>query len=129
VIVVDASVVVDYLLIAQAEIELAELVNSEDLLVAPQSIDLEILNALRRASHQGRPARNAATAAFANFGQLRIFRYPLSPLLQRIWKLRDSITAYDAAYVALAELLAMPLYTRDRRLARSHGHSARIILI
>lgn len=128
-IVVDASVTVDYLLAAQAETGLTALLNSEDLLVAPQSIDLEVLNALRRAAYQGKPARKAAAIAFANFGQLRIFRYPLSPLIQRIWQLRHNITAYDAAYVALAETLAMSFYTRDKKLAHTVGHTAKIVLI
>jgi predicted nucleic acid-binding protein len=50
-------------------------------------------------------------------------------LIPRIWELRRSISAYDAAYVALAEVLGAPLLTRDARLGRSHGHRARIELI
>jgi predicted nucleic acid-binding protein len=50
-------------------------------------------------------------------------------LLDRIWQLRDSMTAYDAAYVAFAEVLNAPLLTCDEKLARSHGHRARIELL
>lgn len=128
-IVVDASVAVDYLLAAQSETELTALLDSEDVLIAPQNIDLEVINALRRAGYQGQAAGKASLVAFANFGQLRIARYPLSPLIPRIWELRYNLTAYDAAYVALAETLAMPFYTRDRKLVRAAGHSAKVMLI
>jgi predicted nucleic acid-binding protein len=63
---------------------------------------------------------------------LRVFpvtRHSHEPLLERVWALRQNVTAYDAMYVALAELLDVPLITRDGRLARSSGHSARIEFI
>ena len=55
--------------------------------------------------------------------------YPHSPLAPRIWELRHNITPYDAAYVALAEVLEAPLFTRDRKLAKTKGHRARIEVI
>jgi predicted nucleic acid-binding protein len=58
-----------------------------------------------------------------------LYRYSHVPLLPRIWELRHSLSAYDAAYVALAEALDAPLVTRDRRLAASSGHRARIELV
>ena len=64
-------------------------------------------------------------AAHAN----SVARIEHKDMLERIWSLRDSVTAYDAAYVALAEILDCPLITCDARLARSHGHKARIELI
>jgi len=60
---------------------------------------------------------------------LNIKRAEQKDLLARVWSLRDSITAYDAAYVVLAEILDCPLITCDAKLARSHGHEARIELI
>jgi predicted nucleic acid-binding protein len=60
---------------------------------------------------------------------LHIKRAEHKDLLERVWSLRDSITAYDAAYVVLAEILDCPLITCDAKLARSHGHRARIELI
>ena len=60
---------------------------------------------------------------------LPVHRHPHDILLPRIWELRRSVTAYDAAYVALAEALDAPLLTRDGKLARSHGHRARIELV
>ena len=128
-IVVDASVVVDYLLAAQIENQLTALIGSSELLLAPQNIDLEVLNALRRGNYGGVQAKKAAANAFVNFGELRIVRYPSTPFLARIWQLRENVTAYDAAYISLAEAVAMPFYTRDRKLARATGHSAHIILI
>jgi predicted nucleic acid-binding protein len=55
-----------------------------------------------------------------------VVRYPHQDLLQRIWELRASLTAYDGAYVALAEALDAPFLTCDSKLARSHGHRAEI---
>jgi predicted nucleic acid-binding protein len=60
---------------------------------------------------------------------LNIWRYPHWPLLPRIWQLRSNLTAYDAAYVALAEELGLPLLTRDARLARAVGHQAVVELV
>lgn len=60
---------------------------------------------------------------------LDVARHPHDALLLRIWALRDNVSAYDAAYVALAEALEAPLLTCDRRLARSIGHTARIELL
>ena len=57
---------------------------------------------------------------------LDIMRYPHDPLLPRVWELRMSVTAHDAVYLALAEVLEAPLLTLDRRLARVRGHGARV---
>ena len=59
---------------------------------------------------------------------VRVTRYPHGPLVSRIWELRGNLTAYDAAYVALAEALDAPLITTDGRLARASGHRARVEL-
>ena len=64
--------------------------------------------------------------ALADLAGLDIARYPHDPLLPRVWELRTSVTAYDAVYLALAELLEAPLLTLDRRLARARGHGARV---
>lgn len=59
---------------------------------------------------------------------MRLTRYPHAPFWARIWQLRDNLTAYDAAYVALAEALDAPLITTDGRLARASGHRATVEL-
>ena len=63
------------------------------------------------------------------WGHCLMARYPHEPYVPRIWQLRHSLRAYDAAYVALAEALQSPLITRDSRLASAHGHRAKIELI
>ena len=66
--------------------------------------------------------------ALADLADLSLRRYAHDLLLPRIWELRNNLTAYDAAYVALAEALKAPLLTRDRRLATAAGHRAQIEL-
>ena len=63
------------------------------------------------------------------FWILRIERYSATEMLPRIWARRHNISAYDAAYVVIAELIGIPFYTRDSKLAAATGHSAKIILI
>ena len=72
---------------------------------------------------------SAARMALADLADFPLHRYPHDVLLQRVWDLRNDFTAYDAMYVALAEALDAPLLTRDKRLAATPGHHARIDLI
>ena len=67
--------------------------------------------------------------ALDDFAHLSLVRHPHGPLLPRMWALRDSLSAYDAAYVALAEALGATLLTLDARLARAGGHSARVEVV
>ena len=129
-IVVDASVLVDLLRGSDDRdaIEHRLLAGSESL-HAPHLVDLEILQALRRFVLFGEMSRDRAEEVLVDLYDLRLDRYPHTELVSRIWELRDSLTAYDAAYVALAEALDAPLVTRDTRLARTCGHRARIELI
>jgi predicted nucleic acid-binding protein len=94
---------------------------------APDLIGIELLHALRRKEIQGELDRAAADEAAARAEAAPIARMPHRPLLPRIWELRGAITAYDAAYVALAEQLDVPLLTCDARLARANGHRAEIL--
>lgn len=126
-IVLDASAAVDVVLEHGAEgkwaaSELASVGSAH----APHLIDSEFTSALRRLVLLGEiSTRNAATA-LGHFRQLRLTRYPAEPLLNRIWALRGSLTAYDATYIALAESLDAPLLTTDSRLARAGGHRATV---
>lgn len=128
-IVVDASVMVEVLLrVPGAERLEARLTRLGERLCAPALLDVEVAQALRRYAGRGEltPARGAdAIQLLVDFP---LVRYPHAPLLPRIWELRANLTAYDAAYVALAEALRAPLLTADARLAASPGHEAEIEL-
>lgn len=129
-IVVDASVVVDiFLRVPTADTAAYRLFHSGETLHAPHLLDLEVTQVLRRheATRQAEPAR--CREALDDLARVRLFRHPHNVLLPRVWELRNNLTAYDAAYVALAEMLSAPLLTRDQRLAASAGHHARIELV
>lgn len=129
-VVVDASALVEVLfLFAKADAVLKRLDASHAILHAPDVLDLEIAHALRRRWLAGEIDEARGLDALRRFEQLDIIRHPHLPLLDRVWALRHNLTAYDASYVALAELLGAPLVTRDGRLARSAGHAAAIELI
>jgi predicted nucleic acid-binding protein len=96
---------------------------------APVTVDAEILHGLRRAWLAGVITEADANSVIALAQETAITRHPVQSLVNRIWQLRFNVTAYDAAYVALAEKLDLPLLTRDRRLAQSSGHAARITYI
>ena len=97
--------------------------------LAPVHIDLEVISALKRYVFLKRLSPSRATQALYDYGLAPVDRQPLSPLIDRIWELRENLTAYDAAYVALAERVSVPLVTKDSKLAAAAGHSAKIILI
>ena len=88
-------------------------------LYCPHLIDIEYVNALRNLVLREDITLDDAEIATLDFIDLSITRYPHTRLIDRIWQLRQIITPYDAAYVALAELLETPLITSDRRLARA----------
>jgi predicted nucleic acid-binding protein len=130
VIVIDASALVDVLLRTPVAKALEErLYAPGQTLHAPHLIDIEVTHALRRHVANGAMDDKRGAAALADFSDFPLRRYPHTVLLARIWGLRNNLTAYDAAYVALAETLDAPLVTRDRRLAASGGHRARVELV
>lgn len=89
---------------------------SGDALFAPAHLDAEVVSALRRLSRTNPAVRAAVPAALGHLAQFPIRRTPLASLLHRMWELRDGLTAYDAAYVALAENLGGPMITCDRKM-------------
>jgi predicted nucleic acid-binding protein len=126
--VLDASLVVDLLIDGGDRGAWArEWISRAGRLHAPHVLDLEVVAALRNRAARGELSRRRAVDALADFGELPVERYPATPLLERIWELRDRLTPYDAAYVSLAEALALPLVTTDDRLARAGGHGAEIV--
>jgi predicted nucleic acid-binding protein len=126
-IVLDASAALEVLLRAAGNRQLVtRTLTSAELLVAPHLLDLEVAHVLRRFVAGGELTAARAEQALADYDDLRIARYPHRPLLPRIWQLRENYTAYDAAYLALAEALGAPLVTCDRRLATAPGHRATV---
>jgi predicted nucleic acid-binding protein len=81
---------------------------------------------LRRDSLSGDLDLSRAAEALEDLRDLPIERYPHDLFLARIWEMRHNVTAYDAAYLALAEALDSELITTDARLAVASGHHARI---
>ena len=127
---IDASALLEVLLATDAGERVSARVYREgETLHAPHLLDLEIIHVLRRGCLIGKLQPSRAAEALADLDGLRIVRHPHEPHVPRIWQLRHSLTAYDAAYVALAEALEAPLITRDGRMASAHGHRAKIELI
>ncbi len=129
-IVVDASALLEVLLNTSAAPKIAErLFGKNDTLHAPYVLDLEIIQVLRRYNLSGQMDAERSEEALQDLADLPLNRYPHDLFLFRIWALRQNLTAYDAAYIALAEALDAPLITRDAALARVSGHRARVELI
>lgn len=101
---------------------------TSEALHAPHLIDLEVASVLRGFEAKRLLSRPLAIRAIAELAALDLSRYAHEPLLPRIWQLRGNLTVYDAAYVALAEILDLPLVTCDRRLAQAPGNRAHIEL-
>lgn len=128
-IVVDASAVVEWLLRTPVgqKINRRIYLHGESL-HAPHLLDLEVTQVLRREVREQRVSLVRAGEAIRDLMLLNIRRYSHTRLLPSIWHYRRTLSAYDAAYVALAETLGATLITRDSRLAAARGHSAKIEL-
>ena len=121
-IVLDASAVVDWLLQTSAGRRIEQRIYSRDeSLHAPHLIDLEVAQVLRRLVREGTVPANRAEDAIDDLVDLRLTRYPHFVLLPEVWRLRNNLSAYDAAYVVLARKLGAVLVTRDARLASASG--------
>jgi predicted nucleic acid-binding protein len=116
-VVIDASVLVDGLLIVGA----ARARLASDNLQAPELIDVELLSVLRRLVLADQLQEGHALQALATANRLGLRRHPSRSLWPRAWELRTNLSAHDALYVALAEQLDAPLLTADARLARAPG--------
>jgi predicted nucleic acid-binding protein len=117
--VVDASAVVTYLLVLPTGAALSEAILQGDELHTPALCDLEFASALRRAAIRGAADKQRIAEALSAYLALPIERHGHETLLPRVLDLRHSLSAYDAAYVALAEHLQATLLTGDQRLARA----------
>lgn len=128
-IVLDASAAVDWLLQTSAGQRIENRIYSRnETLHTPHLLDLEVIQVLRRLLLHGVVPAHRADEAVRDLLDLRINRYPHFVLLPRIWQLRNNFSAYDAAYIALAENLGAALVTRDGRLASASGHAASVEL-
>ena len=128
-IVLDASAAVDWLLQTSAGQSIERRIYSRnETLHAPHLLDLEATQVLRRLSLQRVVSAHRVDEAVRDLLDLRVTRYPHLVLLPRIWQLRHNFSAYDAAYVVLAEKLGATLITRDARLASVTGHVALVEL-
>lgn len=128
--VMDASIIVEMVVRTTTGLDAIDLAAAEPTgMHAPHLIDIEVMHTLRRLLRMGELTTRDAEFAVKAFQQLRLARHTQLQLLPRIWELRDSLSAYDAAYVALAEGLDMPLLTCDAKLARAPGHRAKIVLL
>lgn len=128
-IVVDASTLVAVLLARDGMTARRALALDETRFAAPQLIDLEILQAVRRQLHQGVIDEARAAAALSELEALPVDRADHAPLLPLIWALRRNFSAYDAAYVALAQVLEAPLMTRDAKLAQAARTFTKVQLV
>jgi predicted nucleic acid-binding protein len=125
VIVVDASAAVSALL---NDGQARRLIAAESV-HAPHLVDAEVVSVLRRQVAAGVLLEPDARRALAVWKQLGLIRYAAPPLLERVWELRGSVTAYDAMYVALAENLDCALVTADARLSGSNGPRCAITVL
>ncbi len=117
-IIVEASAMVHALVAERANPELLAALADEDL-HAPALLDFEVASALRGHAIAGKLEQVRLDEAAEDFSAFRIERYPMTAALGRILDLRHNFTAYDAAYVVLAEALAAPLVTADEKLTEA----------
>jgi predicted nucleic acid-binding protein len=125
--VVDASAVLEVLLQTADGAPLTPRLLSQDTsLHAPHLLDLEVAQVLRRFVRKGEVEPQRARQALEDLLALPLERYSHDLLVPRVWELRENLTAYDASYVALAEILEATLLTRDDRIRKAPGHFARV---
>lgn len=122
--VVDNSALIEFLAGVNPDPALVRRLTTADG-AAPELLDAEALNALRRLVQQGVITQEQGSLTLSNVRDTPIVRVSHRPLLRRAWELRNAISAYDALYVALAEHLDVPLITCDVKLGNTNGHHAR----
>lgn len=129
-IVLDASAVVELLLGTEMGRTVGERIADPTLgLHAPHLVDVEVAQALRRYVRVGEIDADVAAVALTDLSALDLERHSHEPLLERVWVLRENLTAYDAVYVALAEALDTKLLSCDGKLARAPGLRRRVELV
>jgi predicted nucleic acid-binding protein len=127
-IIIDASAEVAILLNIGKDVERIRnrIARPGETLHVPHLFEIEVLHALRSLTLRGTVSSERARLALDRLRDTRLVRYPHTALAERIWEFRENLTAYDAAYIALAEALDAPLVTTDARLARASGTRAAV---
>ncbi len=129
-IVLDASAAIEWLLQSRAGVKIdRRMFARSESLHAPHLLDVEVAQVLRRYVRDKRITAQRGKEALEDLRDLPLRRYPHDFLIPRIWELRAMLTAYDAAYVALAELLDAPLLTCDGKIASATGHYAKVEVV
>ncbi len=129
-IVLDASAAIEWLLQSPTGIKIDKrILSRSESLHAPHLLDIEVAQVLRRYVREKMISAQRGQDALEDFAGLPLERYPHDFLIPRVWALRATLTAYDAVYVALAELLDARLLTCDRKIASASGHSANVEVI
>jgi predicted nucleic acid-binding protein len=126
-IVIDSSVVVAALVDSGPDGDWAEEVLAGGLLQAPELVRAEATNIFRRLERAKLITTPEANAAQDDLMQLNIELFPFEPFASRIWELRHNVTSYDAWYVAIAEVLKLPLATLDEPLSKSNGVTCKFL--
>jgi predicted nucleic acid-binding protein len=127
VIVLDASATIEWLMRSSSGAKVDRRLFSPSItLHGPHLLDVEVVQVLRHYARQQIITVSRGEEALQDLHDLPLSRYPHDILLPRVWELRAMLTAYDAVYVALAELLNAPLITCDRKIAHAPGHHAAV---
>ena len=126
-IVVDSSATVDFLLTREPGAWVEEQLKAADEIGAPHLLDVEVVGALRRLARNGEISGRRAEQALGALVDLDVTRYPHVPFVDAMWSLRHNLSAYDAAFIALAEALEAPLVTTDLRIARAPDLPVRVV--
>ena len=128
-IVLDASAAIDWLLHTPTGLRIEQRIFSRnESLHAPHLIDIEVAQVLRRLVRDSTISEGRAAQAIQDLQDLPLARYPHFLFLDRIWRLRNNLSAYDAAYVTLAEQLPATLLTRDAGIQSAPGHRVSVEL-
>lgn len=125
--VVDASAAVAAIIDGGPDGVWARMFMRSSLLLAPESMPVEVTAVLRRSVREGAVTSDAAALALDDLMTLPFRLFSFAPFAKRVWSLRENVTAYDAWYVALAEETGVPLLSLDVRLSRASGLKCRVI--
>jgi predicted nucleic acid-binding protein len=120
--------VVELLLVSERADAVERAIEDVDL-IAPDSINPEVLQSIRALERSGKVGRDRAEEMLANFLYMSVVRTPTFGLMFDAWALRHNLTAYDACYLALARRLGAPLITGDRRIVRAPNLGIPLILV